>query len=547
MKYLIEHKKAEYDAKYSTRIPGGQTLFRQVDREESLVHLLRVNTLKRMESAVSSFALTVGRQLQDVESALAKIDSGDGAIDELNIAGVDVDDPRFEPLLVGTKVRVLLRDLDLARWGQELREDRDRLRALAASAGQVTAARDAKLEQLRRVIAEKVQTPLNPGNRKLLVFTAFAETADYLYRELAPWAQHQLGLHSALVTGGDTGNQTTVPKLRRDLASILTAFSPRSKERPAALANEPEIDLLIATDCISEGQNLQDCDYLVNYDIHWNPVRIIQRFGRIDRIGSPNHSIQLVNFWPNLELDEYINLERRVSGKMKLLDISATGEENIIEEQSAGEMNDLEYRRKQLLRLQDAVIDLEDLGGGVSITDLTFADFRLDLAAYRKAHPGSLEFAPLGLQAAVRANAGSRLPPGALFLLRAEENATSTPKFEDDYPLAPYYLAHVGPDASVLLPYTQTKTILDGLKLACAGQDAPDPEACADLDRANRGGEDMRAPRRQLSAAIASVSGRGEERALASLFQPGGTHALPGSVAGENDFEVLALLAVLPE
>ncbi len=94
-----------------------------------------------------------------------------------------------------------------------------------------------------------------------------------------------MGIESALVTGAGR-NQTTLPSLRRDLTSILTAFSPRSTERPAELAHEGELDLLIATDCISEGQNLQDCDWLINYDIHWNPVRIIQRFGRIDRIGS---------------------------------------------------------------------------------------------------------------------------------------------------------------------------------------------------------------------------------------------------------------------
>jgi hypothetical protein len=546
MKYLLPHKKAEYDAKYSTKIPGGQTLFSQVDRETSLVHLLRVNTLKRMESAVSSFALTVGRQLDDVEAALKKIEAGEDAVDETNISDIDVDDARFEPLLAGTKVRVLLRDIDLARWGQELREDRDRLSALVAAARQVNAARDAKLQQLRQVILEKVRQPLNPGNRKVLVFTAFAETADYLYRELAPWARQELGLHSALVTGGDTGNQTTLPGLRRDLASILTAFSPRSKERPAALANEPEIDLMFATDCISEGQNLQDCDYLVNYDIHWNPVRIIQRFGRIDRIGSLNRPIQLVNFWPNLQLDEYINLERRVSGKMKLLDISATGEENIIEEQSADEMNDLEYRRKQLLRLQDAVIDLEDLGGGISITDLTFADFRLDLAAYRQAHPGRLEATPLGLQAAVLAAPDTGLAPGTLFLLRAEGDRAAKLKSEDDdYPLAPHYLVHVSPEGAILLPHTQTKSLLDGLKRACFGIDAPDPAAQANFDRATRHGEDMNALCRQLAAAIASVAGRGEARALASLFSPGGTHALPNAVAGDSDFEVLALLAVV--
>jgi superfamily II DNA/RNA helicase len=283
---------------------------------------------------------------------------------------VDLDDPAFESLLVGRKVKVLLKDVDLIRWKQELIEDRNRLATLHAAAAQVNASRDAKLTALREMIEHKCRNPINPGNRKIIVFTAFADTARYLYDELALWAKTTLGLDTALVTGTGS-NQTTLAGLRKDLASILTTFAPRAKERPEEYAAEGELDLLIATDCISEGQNLQDCDWLINYDIHWNPVRIIQRFGRIDRIGSPNERIQLVNFWPNMELEEYINLEQRVSGRMVLLDISATGEENLIEQESGNQMNDLEYRRKQLLRLQDAVIDLEDLSTGVSIADWT--------------------------------------------------------------------------------------------------------------------------------------------------------------------------------
>jgi len=370
LRYVLPHKQAAYDEKYSTQIRGGESFFRQVDREESLVHLLRVNILKRMESAVSSFSLTVKRQLDDVSATLAKIEEHEDSIEEIDIASVDVDDPAFESLLVGRKVKVLLHDVDLVRWKQDLIEDRNRLSTLLSAARQVGAARDAKLAQLRDIITDKIRNPVNAGNRKVIIFTAFADTAEYLYAEIAPWALREHGLNTALVTGAGR-NQTTLPDLRKDLGTILTSFSPRSKERPADLAVEGDLDLLIATDCISEGQNLQDCDFLINYDIHWNPVRIIQRFGRIDRIGSINTRIQLVNFWPNIELEEYINLEQRVSGRMVLLDISATGEENLIEAQSGNQMNDLEYRRKQLLKLQDAVIDLEDLSSGVSIADLT--------------------------------------------------------------------------------------------------------------------------------------------------------------------------------
>ncbi len=542
--YVLPSKQEAYDKKYSTEVKGGAGFFRQVDREKSLVHLLRVNVLKRMESAVSSFALTVERQLRDVNATLERIDAQSEEMEGIEIEDVDFDDPSVESLLVGRKVKVLLKDVDTVRWKQDLIEDRNRLAAMAAAAREVDPRRDAKLAQLREMLAEKCRAPINPGNRKVIVFTAFADTAAYLYGELATWAKADLGLESALVTGAG-GNQTTLPGLRRDLVSILTAFSPRSKERPAELASEGEIDLLIATDCISEGQNLQDCDWLVNYDIHWNPVRIIQRFGRIDRLGSPNERIQLANFWPNMELDEYIKLEQKVSGRMVLLDISATGEENLIEQQSGDPMNDLEYRRKQLLKLQDAVIDLEDLSTGVSIADLTLTDFRIDLAEYERSHPGVLDGLPLGASA-VTTTSDADVPPGVIFCLRAE-GAAATRTFGPGYPLAPHYLVHVGDDGAVLLPFPHAKRILDALKRVCAGRDRVDTAACNRFDKLTRQGEDMRHAQRLLAAAVASVVGTSEERAVASLFTPGGTHALAGEFAGIDDFEVIAYLVILPE
>jgi superfamily II DNA or RNA helicase len=546
LRYVLPHKQESYDRKYSTQVKGGTGFFRQVDREESLIHLLRVNVLKRIESAVSSFGLTVQRQLRDVEATLSRIDAQSEAVEEfeLSIDDLDLDDPAFESLVVGRKVKVLLKDVDLVRWRQDLIEDRNRLATLVSAAQQVDAARDAKLIALREVIEHKCRRPINPGNRKVIVFTAFADTARYLYEQLAPWAKTTLGLDSALVTGAGS-NQTTIPGLRKDLASILTAFAPRSKERPEEFVGDGDLDLLIATDCISEGQNLQDCDWLINYDIHWNPVRIIQRFGRIDRLGSPNERIQLVNFWPNMELEEYINLEQRVSGRMVLLDISATGEENLIEQQSGNPMNDLEYRRKQLLKLQDAVIDLEDLSTGVSIADLTLTDFRIDLAEYLRANPGVLEVVPLGTMS-VTTTTEVETPPGIIFCLRAE-GAAATRAFEPGYPLAPHYLVHVGDDGAVLMPFPQAKQILDRLKRLCLGRDVPDAVACARFDRATKQGEDMRHAQRLLAAAVGSVVGKTEERAVASLFTPGGTHALAGEFARMDDFEVVAFLVILPE
>ncbi len=546
MRYVLPHKQAAYDAKYNTKVRGGESFFRQVDREESMVHLLRVNLLKRMESSVTSFSLTLERQLADVRRLLAKIEAHEESVEELSVDDIDMDDPTFETLTIGRKVKVLLDDVDRVRWIQDLTEDRNRLATLLSAAKEIEPARDSKLDALREVIGRKCREPLNPDNRKVLVFTAFADTAEYLYRELSGWAHQELGIRSALVTGSGR-NKTTLPGQRLDLGSILTAFSPRSKERGEEFAAEGEIDLLIATDCISEGQNLQDCDYLVNFDIHWNPVRIIQRFGRIDRIGSPNARVQLVNFWPNLELEEYINLEQRVSGRMVLLDISATGEENIIEHQSGNQMNDLEYRRKQLEKLQTAVIDLEDLSSGVSIADLTLSDFRIDLAGFLKENPGRLETLPLGTCGVTTAQGAgeSAIPPGVIFCLRAVGEAAMKAA-EPGYPLAPHYLVHVGDDGAILLPFTQAKQALDRLKKLAIGRDMPDAGACTRFDKTTKGGAEMAALQKQLAQAVRSIVGKKEERAVASLFTPGGTHGIKGEFQGSNDFEVVAYLVVLP-
>ena len=546
LRYVLPHKQAAYDEHYSQKVKGGQGLFRQLDREESLVHLLRVNLLKRMESSVHAFALTVGRQLADVERLLGRIADHEESVEELSIDDIDIDDPTFESLLFGRKVKVLLGDCDLLKWQQELTEDRNRLAALLSVASAVDAARDAKLADIQSIIGGKVREPINPGNRKLIVFTAFADTAEYLYGCLAPWIADEFGIHTALVTGSGR-NKTTLKTIRTDLAGILTAFSPRSKERGEEFAGEGDIDLLIATDCISEGQNLQDCDCLINYDIHWNPVRIIQRFGRIDRIGSPNAAIQLVNFWPNIELEEYIDLERRVSGRMVLLDISATGEENLIEYQAGDQMNDLEYRREQLLRLQDAVIDLEDLSTGVSITDLTLNDFRMDLARVIREQGEILDSLPPGSFAVTTASGreGDTIRAGFVFCLRAE-GGPAVNAIEPGYPLAPHYLVHVDDDGLTVLGHTQAKQVLDLLKTLCVGRDLPDPLAQARFDKLTRNGESMAHCRELLAAAVSSIVGRSDERAVATLFSPGGTQPPGATSSSIDDFEVVAFLVIIP-
>ena len=372
----------------------------------------------------------------------------------------------------------------------------------------------------------------------MIVFTAFADTAAYLYEQLSGWAKGELGVESALVTG--TGaNRTTFVGLRTDIHALLTNFSPRSKERAAAADAPGEIDLLFATDCISEGQNLQDCDWLVNYDIHWNPVRIIQRFGRVDRIGSVNGSIQLVNFWPNMELDEYINLEARVSGRMVLLDISATGEENVIE--FSPKMNDLEYRRKQLQQLQDSVLDLEEISGGISITDLTLNDFRMDLTEYMREHQSMLEATPFGARAAV-AVAGER--QGAVFCLK-DMSGKKPP--EDAFALAPYYLVYVADDGGIVFGPAESRETLDFLKKSCAGRCVPEQRAVDAFNVRTRKGADMAHYQKLLGAAVESVVGRQQEEGVKSLFSRGGVRLAGAADRSVNDFEVVAFVAVMGE
>lgn len=373
MKYVLPSKVKEYSKKYDTNT--GKSVFKQVDREESLVHLMRINILKRMESSIYSFAITVSKILKNIDLTLEKLNNFEDIEEDFNIEELDIDDTRLDSVLIGSKkVKVHLQDIDKIKWESELEGDKLILEKILNEANKITTDRDKKLIELQKLIKKKVENPLNKENKKIIIFTAFADTAKYLYENISKYVLDELGLYSAIVTGSDRP-KTNLKGISTEFNNILTNFSPKSKERRDK--DKPEIDILIATDCISEGQNLQDCDYLINYDIHWNPVRIIQRFGRIDRIGSQNEVIQLVNFWPNMELDEYIHLESRVSGRMVMLDMSATGEENIIEERTT--MNDLEYRKKQLIQLQEQVPDIEDINGNISITDLSFNDFKMDL------------------------------------------------------------------------------------------------------------------------------------------------------------------------
>jgi hypothetical protein len=416
------------------------------------------------------------------------------------------------------------------RWRQDLAADRSRLAALLAQARLITPERDAKLAELKVLIAAKQSAPINPGNGKLLIFTAFADTALYLYEVLAPLYPASI----ALITGAGA-NKTNVPGLATDLASLLNAFSPGSRGG----APGPALDIIIATDCISEGQNLQDCDTVVNYDIHWNPVRIVQRFGRVDRLGSPNACVQLINFWPNLDLDAYIGLQKSISGKMTLLDVSATGEENIIEADSGDRMNDLEYRRRQLEALQSRAIDLEDISTGVSITDMTLNDLRLDYAQL----PEALREAPSIPTLYAPVPASDDFPPGALFLLRAETQAALATIDPAD-PLRPHVLIHVGLDESVVIPPTNPKKALDLMRLAAQLPATAQAEAWGRFDRGTHGGDRMGTWAGLLARAVAAVGGKAEERAIDALFARGGAGVSGGGDL--DDWEVVCWLAILP-
>jgi len=544
LKYLLPEKREEYSNRYDTSLSQG--VFRQVDREQSLIHLMRVNLLKRLESSVVSFTQTLTKLHDKVSDLIEKIGQVE-EIEELSIEDIDLDDEELEPFLIGNKIKVLIQDMDLIRWKEELEEDQERLMKLLRIARSVDSANDAKLRELKDFLIHKAKNPINGQNKKALIFTAFADTATYLYKNLKGWAAKELGIHSALVVGGTGKNKTTMPGVRADLASIITAFSPISKER--GMIDDTvtdEIDILIATDCISEGQNLQDCDLVINYDIHWNPVRIIQRFGRVDRLGSKNEKIQLVNFWPNLELDEYINLEARVSGRMVLLDISATGEENVIEYQGSNRMNDLEYRRKQMERLHEEVIDLEDLGSGISITDLTLNDFRMDLAEYLKDHEQELIHMPPGCRAIVEPDefvADGDQSAGVLFCLKSDNPNIST---DPNYSIAPYYLVYADQHGQVQLTFTQTKKILDLYKQLCIGNKNINREAVEHFEKATKGGTRMEQYQQLLKESVQSIAGKSEEKEVESLFSRGGTNISKTSFKGVNDFEVVSYLVVSP-
>lgn len=549
--YVLPEKRAAYEKKYDMTVGINNSVFRQTDREQSLVGLMRVGILKRMESSINSFALTVENILYKIDKTLEAIEKKQFDYDaEMDISDIDIDDPEYENLMFGNNVKVLLQDMDLIKWQQDLLADKDKLETILLEAINVTPDRDAKLIELRTLIENKIKNPINRDNRKVVIFTAFADTAKYLYKHLSKEFANK-GIYSAIVTGsGDNHSTLPIPKeLRRsvkmtDINTVLTLFSPISKECSKVYPEVNEyIDILIATDCISEGQNLQDCDYLVNYDIHWNPVRIIQRFGRIDRIGSLNQQIKLVNFWPTQDLDEYINLQQRVKGRMVLLDVSATGEENVIENNPSKEMKDLEYRKKQLNKLQNEVVDLEDISGAISITDLTFNDFKIELMEYMKTKRKTLDEAPSGMYAVAKIDESISdiVKPGVIFTLRQVKGKEQS---KEQNPLFPYYMVYISDDGEVQLSFLHAKKILDYYKKLCSGKNEVLKELVEEFNKETNDGRKMERYSDLLEASIENLIGKKQDIGVASLFSKGGTTMQKSLFDGIEDFELITFLVL---
>jgi hypothetical protein len=539
LNYVYPSRLSKYEELYDTEVKEGRSRFHQRDRERSLQALMTTNLLKRLESSVHAFRLTLQKLRKnygDVLSQISRFEQGDKGVKIEDLPeGFTEELEEAEENWVGGKVRINLEDMDILSWKHELKNDFLILDYLLIEIDKITPDEDYKLQHLRKSVDQKVTHPINPGNKKVIIFTAFADTARYLYEQLSPHFLAAQGLHTACITG--QGNPKSTLKEHYDFQSVLTLFAPKAKEKALVMPeNRDEIDILIATDCISEGQNLQDCDYLINYDIHWNPVRIVQRFGRIDRIGSPNEKIQLVNYWPDITLGEYINLKERVENRMMIVDVTATGDDNVL----SAKANDISYRKEQLRRLQEEVIELEDLKTGISITDLGLNEFRVDLLGYIKQH-GEMGSLPNGLHTVVPADPAKGLEPGVIFTLYNRNPSVNVNRRNR---LHPYYLVYIGNDGEVIADHTQAKRLLDLARAACKGRDKPIEAAYHAFNRVTRDGKDMHFYSKLLDQAIASIIGKEEENDIDSLFSGGRTTALTAKIEGLEDFELISFIVV---
>lgn len=530
-----------FPSKLDKYMDRGKANLTMQGREFGIQWLMSINLLKRLESSVFSFNLTLKRIWQLIHTTIEGIDhyekygNADITMYEAGESDFDMEDSNTDFFSVGKKTKIDLEDMDYKSWRKALQQDADNLELLILMVADITPEHDTKLQTLFRLLDDKMAHPINPGNKKVIIFTAFSDTAGYLYEHVSEYMKNRYGLDTAVITGAIDG-KTTAKGLKPTLNNVLTCFSPISKDKAVLLPNNPtEIDVLIATDCISEGQNLQDCDYLINYDIHWNPVRIIQRFGRIDRIGSRNAYIQLVNFWPNMTLDDYINLKSRVETRMKITVMTATGDDDLINPEEKG---DLEYRKQQLKRLQEEVVDLEDMSTGISIMDLGLNEFRLDLLAYIKSH-GDLEKTPRGLHAVVPKTEGC--PEGVIFVLK---NVNNSVNIDNQNRIHPFYMVYISTVGEIVCDYLNPKGLLDDVRLLCRGKSEPIKALCAQFNRETDDGRNMSEMSELLSMAIDSIIDAKADNDIDSLFKSGGTSALMSAVSGLDDFELICFFVV---
>ena len=517
--------------------------FTQANREQGIRRLTAINLMKRMESSVHSFNLTLKRIYSLIDSTIHSIDTYDKTssvrlelTDISDIDEFDSEDQNGDELFTfGKKVKIDIGDMDYKSWRDSLAKDRDTLELLTLMVGDITPEYDSKLQELFQVIKNKLEHPINEGNKKIIIFTAFADTAQYLFDNVSKYVKDNFGQNTAMVSGSVEG-RTTVPRLKSDLNTVLTCFSPISKDKHLLMPNDStEIDFLIATDCISEGQNLQDCDYLINYDIHWNPVRIIQRFGRIDRIGSKNAFIQLVNFWPDVTLDEYIDLKAKVETRMKIVDMTATGDDNLLSDE---EKTDLEYRKAQLKRLQEEVVDIEDMSTGISIMDLGLNEFRMDLLEYIKNHP-DIDKAPFGLHSV--AAASEETPAGVIYVLKNRSNSVN---IDNQNRLHPFYMVYISNEGEVICDHLSPKQMLDKMRFLCKGKTEPIPELYRQFNKETRDGKNMVVFSKLLGDAIASIIEVKEESDIDSFLGGGQMSFLTNEIKGLDDFELICFLVV---
>lgn len=542
IKYVLPHKRDYYNKLYDTKAKGGKVLFKQMDREQNIVFLMKTNFLKRLESSINSFTITLEKVLYNINSKIKKLSVINDDI-TLDIDDIDPLDTSIEQFTIGDKVKIKIKDIDKIKYKQDLEHDRDILLDLLSKSKKIDEARDKKLHELKNVITRKINNPINEDNKKIIIFTAFADTAKYLYKNISVWAKDNYNLNSALVTGSENP-KTTIKMSRVDLNKVLINFSPISKEREKVMPEiKEEIDILIATDCISEGQNLQDCDYLINYDIHWNPVRIVQRFGRIDRLGSRNTCIKLVNFWPSMELDEYIHLEGRVKQKMTMLDISATGEEDVINE-NPQKMKDLEYRRKQLKQLQEEVIDLEEVNGNLSFTDFTLDDFRMDLINLQEKYDSEVENTPLGIYSIVKNNNKSlddEIKPGVIYCLKKTDSYKNE---SDKNPIYPYYMAYVKEDGEIIYNYSNVKKILDIYKALCIGNNKVINDLVEEFNEETKNQKKMDKYKDLLTDVTDDILGKIEEQDTLNIFSLGDLSGMLDNNTNQEEFEIVSYLVI---